>query len=344
MSKTYKLKEIAKHLNAHLVGDGECEINNIASLEKAKTGEITFLTSKHYEQYLASTQASAVILKEEFAKQCPGNCLIMKDPYLGFAKTAQLFDDTPRPAQGIHPTVVMGKDCIIGENVSIGPYCAIGDYVSIGKNTIIGSNTSIGPETKIGENNLIYTNVSIYHRIVIGNHCIIQSNAVIGSDGFGITKDEYNNWIKIPQQGRVIIGNKVEIGANTTIDRGALEDTIIEEGVKIDNQVQIAHNVHIGAHTAIAGCVGIAGSVTIGKHCILAGSAGISGHVTLTDDVIIAAMTGVSKSITEPGIYSAGFPAQPHLTWGKQLARFKRLENLIKRVKNLEKKNDDIEY
>ena len=210
---------------------------------------------------------------------------------------------------------------------------------------MIGPNTTIGDETIMGENNLIYANVSIYHHIVIGSDCIIQSNAVIGSDGFGMAKDDYHHWVKIPQQGRVIIGNKVEIGASTTIDRGALEDTVIEDGVKIDNQVQIAHNVHIGAHTAIAGCVGIAGSVTIGKHCILAGGVGINGHITLCDGVIITAMTGVSKSITEPGIYSAGFPAAPHLTWTKQCARIKKLEDLIQRVKNLEKNShsDELE-
>jgi UDP-3-O-[3-hydroxymyristoyl] glucosamine N-acyltransferase len=337
MSKTYTLAEIAQRLSAKLVGDAHCKIHRLAPISSAKQGDITFLSNDKYRSSLEQSKASAVILTEQSAKYCPTNHLIMKNPYLGFAKTAQLFDKTPKIVpSGIHPTVVIGTDCQIDNDVNIGAYAVLGDNVTIKKGTTIGAHTTIGTGTSIGEHCLIHNHVTIAHHIVIKNQVVIYSGAIIGSDGFGLAQDDHGQWINIPQQGRVVLFDHVNIGANTTVDRGTLEDTIIEEGVKIDNLVQIAHNVRIGAHTAIAACVGIAGSTTIGKHCIIAGAVGINGHISITDHVIITAMTGVSKSITQSGIYSSGFPAEPHIAWQKKCARVRRLDQLMQRVNKLE--------
>ena len=340
MTKAYTLFNISKIIKAKLVGDPDCTINGLKPIGMAKKGDITFLSDVKYLSFLEKTQASAVILTEENAPSCHTNQLIMNNPYLGFAKVAQLFDNTPPIAEpGIHPSVIMGHHCQIAKNVSIGPNVVIGDHVTIENGTTIGAQTTIGVGTSIGQNCRIHQRVTIEHHVILKNRVTIHSGAVIGSDGFGLAKDDQGNWINIPQQGRVIIHDDVNIGANTTVDRGALDDTIIEQGVKIDNLVQIAHNVKIGAHTAIAACVGIAGSTQLGKHCIIAGAVGINGHITITDNVIITAMTGVAKPITTPGIYSSGFPAEPHITWKKKCARIKRLDQLIQRVNKLETEN-----
>jgi UDP-3-O-[3-hydroxymyristoyl] glucosamine N-acyltransferase len=244
--------------------------------------------------------------------------LITRNPYLIYARIAQLFDCRSLPEKGIHPTALLGKNCDIHPTARIGAYCVIGNGCTIGADTCL------------------WPQVTLYEGTKLGERVIIHSGAVLGSDGFGNAR-EGAKWVKVPQLGNLCIGNDVEIGANTTIDRGSLEDTIIEDGVRLDNQIQIAHNVHIGAHTAIAACVGIAGSAKIGKNCLIGGAVGIGGHVTICDGVIITAMSGVSKSITQPGIYSSATIIQKNLAWRKMTVRLRYLDKLFERVENLEK-------
>lgn len=332
----YTLAELAAHLGAELQGDGNCTISSIATINKAVAGQITFLDNIRYRKYLPSTQASAVILARANLSDCPTNALILKNPYLGYAKVADLFKQIPGAEQGIHPSAVIDVNCKIHPTASIGPQCVIGREVTIGENVILGAGTVIGDRCTIGAGSRFWPRVTLYYDVCIGERAIIHSGAVIGSDGFGFAQDN-GSWRKITQLGSVVIGNDVEIGANTTIDRGAIDDTIIENGVKIDNQVQIAHNVTIGTNTAIAGCVGIAGTTTIGKHCAIGGGVGISGHVNITDGVIIVGGALVAQSIKEPGVYSSGLPAQPAMTWKKIMFRVLQLDTMAQKVRALEK-------
>jgi UDP-3-O-[3-hydroxymyristoyl] glucosamine N-acyltransferase len=337
--KKYTLHELANFLAAEFRGDSDCVITGIGAIVSAKPQQITFLNDSLYKSYLASTKAAAVIVKsEDITDKDLGNFIIVSDPYLAYAKISILFDDTPPMPIGIHPTAIIGDDCEVADDVCVGPFCVIGRKVKIGKGTRIEAGCVVGDETEIGEKSRLYANVTLYHKVKIGKYVLLHSGVVVGSDGFG-NANERGIWHKIYQLGTVIIGDDVEIGANTTIDRGAINDTIIEDGVRIDNQVQIGHNVHIGAHTAIAGCVGIAGSTKIGRHCMIGGGAGIIGHIEIADRVIITGMTSVGKSITEPGgVYASGIPATPHRAWWRTLARLMNLEELTHRVKILEKK------
>lgn len=341
LKNRHSLYELSCYLNAELKGDPDLAIHSIAPLHKAKAGQISFLHDNYladpkYKNFLKTTQASAVILSSKFSEFCSVNQLIMENPYLGYAKVAQLFAPKQNAKTGVHPTAAIGKNCQIADSASIGPQCVLGDNVYIGEGTIIGAGCIIGHNSTLGTNILLHAKVTIYHDIKIGDRVIVQSGAVIGSDGFGMVNDN-GAWYKIPQLGGVIIGNDVEIGANTTIDRGALEDTQIGNGVKLDNQIQIGHNVTIGAHTIIAGCTGIAGSVTIGKGCMIGGAAMISGHLELTDGVILTASTAVSTSIRVPGVYSSGVPSQPNVEWRKSAVRFKQLDEIARRLKKLER-------
>lgn len=334
---TITLQAIAERLAAKLVGDPHAIITSIGALDKAQPGQITFLENPHYKKYLESTQATAVIVKEEYAPLVKTNALIVKDPYVGYAKISVLFDDAPKVPVGIHPTAIVGKDCVIGPNVAIGPYCVIGDQVTLGKNVQIAAGCVIGDETTIGDNTRLCAKVIIYHKVKIGSRVILHSGVVVGSDGFG-NANENGQWRKIYQLGTAVIGNDVEIGANTTIDRGAIEDTIIEDGVRLDNQIQVGHNVRIGAHTAIAGCVGIAGSTKIGRYCMIGGGVGINGHIEITDGVIVTGMSSVGKSITQRGVYSSGVPAIPHKSWWRNYYYLTNLESLVRRLTAMEKK------
>lgn len=336
MNTTYTLQQIAEFLKAELKGDPSCSITGIGSLDKATSGQISFLKDSHYTKYLATTKASAVIVKPEHAMQ-DGNFIVVDDPYLAYAKISILFDDAPKAIPSIHPTALIGEDCEIGSGVSIGPYCNIGRRVKIGENVQIAVGCVVGDETIIGEATKLCANVVLYHKVKVGKRGLLHSGAVVGSDGFG-NANEKGVWHKIYQLGTVIIGNDVEIGANTTIDRGAIEDTIIEDGVKLDNQIQVGHNVHIGAHTAIAGCTGIAGSTKIGCYCMIGGGVGITGHIEITDGVIISGKSAIGKSITKPGMYASSIPAMPYRTWGRVLVRLAQLEDIVQRLNALEKK------
>lgn len=332
----FTLSYLSQVTESSLHGDPDCEIHRIAPLEKAQPGEISFLNNPRYLTDLQNTKASAVILPPQYLNDSPTNALVHENPLWIYTKLAELFFQTTPSEPSVHPTAIIGKDCTIDPTVSIGPYCVIGDYVSIGKNTVIQASCTIGARVTLGENGLLWPRVTIYHGATIGNRVIIHSGAVIASDGFGNVQNE-GTWVKVPQIGSVLIGDDVEIGANTTIDRGAIEDTVIGNGVKIDNQIQIAHNVHIGDHTAIAACTGIAGSAYIGKNCMIGGGANILGHIKIADNTIIAGASSVGRTIDTPGFYLSAFDALPHLKWKKNLVRFQQLDELIKRLFKLEK-------
>jgi UDP-3-O-[3-hydroxymyristoyl] glucosamine N-acyltransferase len=343
---TYTLAEIAKKLDAKLVVPIELDasevsqrqINSLATLTNAASGQVAFLANSKYQQQLNTTKASAVILAPDSVDTCPVSALVMDNPYMGYAILANLLDSTPKVACGLHKSAVIADDVSLGENVSIGANAVIESGAQLADNVSIGAGCFIGQGVKIGESTSLWANVTIYHRVEIGHHCLIQANTVIGSDGFGYApvKGPYK-WHKIPQIGTVIIGNHVEIGASTTIDRGALDNTEIRDGVILDNQIQIAHNVIVGENTAMAACSVIAGSTVIGKNCTIAGLVGVNGHINITDNCIFTGMAMVTKDITQAGVYSSGMPAAPNKEWNKSNARIKRLESLTKRVKELEK-------
>lgn len=338
---TYTLNELANAIGATVKGHGDCKIHNIASIVNAQPGEISFLADRKYQKYLTQTKASALLLDKKLAKNCPINALIMPNPKLGFIKLLALLRPEVRPKPGIHPTAVIGENCQIDPIVHVGAYAVIEDEVVIGSRTIIGAGTSIGRGSQLGVDCCLYNRVTLYHHTIMGDRNILHSGVVIGADGFGLAQDEQRRWIKIPQVARVVIGDDVEIGANTTIDRGALEDTVIGNGVKLDNLIMIGHNVRIGDHTAIAGCAGIAGSTTIGRHCMIGAGAGLNGHIDICDNVVITGMGMIQKSITKPGVYSSGTGMQPSREWHKSVIRFWQLEELAKRLKRLERLYDE---
>jgi UDP-3-O-[3-hydroxymyristoyl] glucosamine N-acyltransferase len=289
-----------------------------------------------YKKYLSTTTASAVILLPDDAKLCPVNAVISGDPYYTYAKIAKYFDDKPKSAVGIHPTAVIGKYCDIDASASIGPHCVIGDYVKIGPKVVIGPSSVVGEYSEIGEETYLNANVTIYHKISIGKRVLIGGNTVIGSDGFGIAKNK-GIWHKVPQLGGVVIEDDVEIGANCAIDRGAIENTVICRGVKLDNHIQIGHNVRIGENTAMAALVGIGGSTEIGKNCLIGGQTGFAGHIQVTDNVVVTGGSGVTSSIREPGVYSSGMHGVvTNREWKRNNARIHRLDKLMERVKELE--------
>jgi len=332
----YTLAELATLLEAELRGDPNCVITSVATLQNAQAQQIAFLDNIRYRKYLAETKASAIILSAANLEDCPTNALVMSNPYLGYAKVATLFKPTTTKQVGIHPSAVVGADCQIHPTVSIGPQCVIGAGVIIAEGVIIGAGSIIEDRCSIGAGTHFWPRVTIYHDVQIGERVVIHSGAVLGSDGFGFAQNR-GVWQKVPQLGRVVIGNDVEIGANTTIDRGAIDDTVLEDGVKVDNLVQIAHNVTIGAHTAIAGCVGIAGSTSIGKYCAIGGGVGINGHISITDGVIITGGSLVAQSIKEPGPYSSGLAAQPSGIWKKTIVRVNQLDMMMQKLRELEK-------
>lgn len=337
--KQCTLREIADFLSAKLQGDENCVITGIAPINKAVEGQISFLEQANYRPYLETTKASAIILAPAFANQTNANVLILDSPYVGYARVSSLFTNYPEVEIGINPRAVVGLECHIGQSARIAANCVIGNRVTIGENVQIDPGCVIGDDVSIGDNSKLYANVTIYHGVKIGKNNIIHGGVVIGADGFGMANDR-GRWVKIHQLGSVHIGDDVEIGANTTIDRGALENTIIEDGVKLDNQIQIGHNVRVGAYTIIAGCVGIAGSTKIGKHCMIGGGVGLNGHITIADGTIITARSAVHKSITEAGIYASGIPAMPHKKWWRVLKRMSQLEEIIERIHKLEHKNE----
>jgi len=332
----YTLAELASYLNATLDGDGDCKVSGLASLADATITDISFLSDSKYVAELAGCQAAAVVVSAEHADKVQGNVLVSDNPYLGFAKISCLFDDRPILPAGIDPSAKVAKGIRIAASTAIGPHAVVETGAVIASGVEIGAGCFIGADVHIGRDSKLAANVTVYHGVRIGARAIIHAGAVIGADGFGFANDQ-GQWRKITQLGSVTIADDVEIGANTTIDRGALKDTVIGEGVKIDNQVMVAHNVRIGKHTAIAACVGISGSTEIGSHCMIAGGVGFAGHLKITDRVFITAMSFVTKSITQPGSYSSGSAMMPTPQWKKNSVRVKQLDALVKQVRKLEK-------
>ncbi|MCU1796449.1 UDP-3-O-(3-hydroxymyristoyl)glucosamine N-acyltransferase [Pectobacterium polaris] len=336
-----RLDALAQQLDAQLHGDGDIVITGVASMHSAKTGQITFLSDSRYREQLAVTQASAVVLTEADLPYCQVAALVVKNPYLTYARMAQLLDTTPQPATDIAPSAVIDPDATLGQNVSIGANAVIESGALLGDGVVIGPGCFIGKDARIGAGTRLWANVTIYHRVELGEHCLIQSGTVIGSDGFGYANDR-GNWVKIPQLGTVRIGDRVEIGASTTIDRGALDDTVIGNGVIIDNQCQIAHNVVIGDNTAVAGGVIMAGSLKIGRYCMIGGASVINGHMEICDKVTVTGMGMVMRPITEPGVYSSGIPLQPNKVWRKTAALVMNIDEISKRLKAVERKVDNV--
>lgn len=335
MSISYRLSDVVAQLGGRVQGDGEVCITQVATLENARPDQISFLSNSKYRGQLADTRAGAIILGEADAHATVLPCIVSDNPYAYFAKVSALFNPPPRFGSGVHPSAIIDATAKISDSASIGQNVVIEAGASVAADSVIGAGCYIGANVIVGNKVRLYPRVTIYHDCVLGNNLIVHAGVVIGADGFGIAMDK-ERWVKVPQIGRVVIGDDVEIGANTTIDRGALDDTVIEEGVKLDNQIQVAHNVRIGAHTAIAGCVGIAGSAIIGRHCLIGGGARILGHLQLADHVEIAANTLVGKSIREAGAYAAIYPFSKAEDWRKNAVHLRHLDALSQRVKKLE--------
>jgi len=317
------------------MGDPGAEIRRIATLESAGPGDLSFVSHAKYLGQLRDTRASAVVLAKGHRNATGLPRILCDDPYLYYARAAQLLNPEARPAPGIHPQAVVEAGAEIASSATVGPFCHVARGARLGERVVLGPGCAIGEGAQIGEDGRLGPSVTIYSSCMIGKRVLIHAGAVIGADGFGLAP-EAGRWIKIPQTGRVVIGDDVEVGANTTIDRGALDDTVIEDGVKLDNQIQIAHNVRIGAHTAMAACVGVAGSARIGRHCSIGGAARIMGHIEIADHVTITATTFVTKSIKSAGAYTAVLPAEPVREWARTIARLRSLDRLSRRLSDLE--------
>lgn len=340
--KSIRLGELVDRFGGQLIGDPEILVSGIAPLNDADAHQLSFLSNPKLRKQAETTLAAALIVTQsdhlQIAEQYQGARIIAANPYVYFAHVAQFFDDLNKykPAAGVHPSAWVSPDAIVADTATIGAHVSIEAHVVVGANVVIHAGVSIGRGASIGNDSLIYSNVSIYDFCVIGERNIIHAGAVIGADGFGFAKDQ-GKWVKIPQTGRVVIGNDVEIGANTSIDRGALADTIIEDGVKLDNQIQIGHNCHIGENTAMAGCVGVAGSAKIGKNCTFGGAAMVLGHLTIVDNVHISSASMVSRSILEAGQYTGFYPLAKNADWEKTAVIVRNLGSVRDRLKALEK-------
>lgn len=338
---SHTLAELAERFGLRLRGDGNRRLEGIATLANANASQLSFLSNSKYTAQLASTTAGAVILREENLADCPVDALLAADPYVAYARVAALFERQPASAPGIHPTAVVDANATVSASASIGPCCVIGHGAVVEDGAVLGPHCIVGDDCTVGAQSRLVARVTLVTRVVLGRRVLVHPGAVIGSDGFGLAFDR-DRWVKIPQLGGVRIGDDCEIGANTTIDRGALDDTVLEEDVRLDNQIQIAHNVHIGAHSALAGCAAVAGSAKIGRYCMIGGNAGVLGHLEVADRVTITAKSLVTHSIREPGEYSSGTPLQDNRSWRKNAARFKHLDDFARRLAALEKdKNDE---
>ncbi|AKH68551.1 UDP-3-O-(3-hydroxymyristoyl) glucosamine N-acyltransferase [Spongiibacter sp. IMCC21906] len=336
-NKTEKsLSELAEYLDAELVGNPDHRISGIADLQCASASELSFINQESYLQHLPQSKTGAVILNSDFADKYAGNKLIVANTYLAYAKVSVLFESLSVLPTGIHPSAVVASSADIDPSAAIGANCVIGEHARIGRGVRIYSGVSIGDRAHIDDNTLIHPNVVIYHGVCIGKNGIIHSGTVIGSDGFGFAPSR-DGWKKIHQLGAVIIGNNVEIGSNCSIDRGALGDTIIHDGVIIDNLVHIAHNVKIGKRSAIAGCVGIAGSANIGENCTVAGAVAINGHISIADNSHFHGGTIVTKGNCEPGVFASTAPMQEVKKWRRSSVRYTQLDEMSNRIRQLEK-------
>ncbi len=334
---SHTLGQLAELAGAQLRGPSELPISGVATLASAKAEHIGFLANPKYREQLSATRAGAVILSAADAEAWNGPALITANPYLAFAKVASCFAPDDALPAGIHAGAAVHAEAMVDPSARIGPGAVVGAGARIGAGVTVGPNCSIENGAVIGENSVLVANVVLCRGVSVGRRCLLHPGVVIGADGFGQARDG-ERWAKVPQLGSVRIGDDVEIGANTTVDRGALEDTVIGNGVKLDNQIQVAHNVRIGEHTAVAGCTAIAGSTVIGRRCMIAGGVGIAGHLEIADDVTVLAMTLVTHSIRAKGVYAGSHPMQDVKSWRRNGARLRQLDELARRVRHLEKK------
>ncbi len=331
----WTVAQLAQKFGLEAAGDADTVIDGVCALQPGRAGALTFLADPRYAAQLETTTAAAVLLSARDRSRFAGPALIAKDPALAFARVAELFDSSREFTAGVHAAATVAAGARLGAGVGIGPHAVVEEGVEIGDGSWIGPGCVIRRDARIGAHSRLEANIYVGERCELGSRTSVLAGAVIGSRGFGLARAP-DGWIEVPQLGKVVIGDDVEIGANTCIDRGALDDTVIENGVKLDNMVQIAHNCRIGAHTAIAACVGMAGSTTIGQRCMIAGACGIGGHLKIADDVVILGFTMVTKSLTKPGVYGSGLPVLPARDWRKQVARVHRLKRLEERIEQVE--------
>jgi UDP-3-O-[3-hydroxymyristoyl] glucosamine N-acyltransferase len=321
----FSLGELAVRFGLTLRGEPSLRVRSVATLSRANTGALSFLANSRYRKQLESTQATAVLLRAEDESHCPVAALIDPNPYLAYARIAALMHPQASLAPGIHPSAVVAKGARIAASASIGPLAVIEDEAQIGERVLIGPACIVQKGACVGADSALLSRVNLYPGVTLGERCILHAGAVIGADGFGFAPNA-GTWVKVPQVGSVRIGDDVEIGANTTIDRGAIDDTVVENGVKLDNQIQVGHNVTIGAHTAIAACTGISGSTVIGQRCMIGGMVGFAGHLTIADDVVVTGCSLVSASIRNAGSYSSGMPTVETRLWRRMVAHLRRLD------------------
>ena len=330
---------LAVRHGCELRGDPDQVVERVATLAHADEHSVSFLANSGYRGQLGGTRAAAVILAPADAAACPVNALVSGDPYVVYARVAAELHPAPAPEPGVHPTAVVAPGVKVPGSCEIGPGAVVGSGVVIGDGVVVGARTVLGERVSVGKDTRLMPGVTVYPDVRIGARCIVHTGVVLGSDGFGFAREREGRYVKVPQLGSVVVGDDVEIGANTTIDRGAIDDTVIGDGVKLDNQIQVGHNVRIGRHTVIAAQTGIAGSTTIGERCTIGGKAGFAGHIVVADDVIIGGGTSVTGSIRAPGAYAGGgTPADELPRWRRNMARFSQLDELAKRVRSLEKR------
>ena len=325
MQGDFSLGELAVRFGLGLQGDPGLVVSRVATLSHAEPGAISFLANPRYRRQMESTRATAVLVGPDNAASCPVATLIDPNPYLAYARIADLMHPRALPVPGIHPSAVVSGSARIPASASVGPLAVIEDEVELGERVFVGPGCIVQRGARLGADTWLTARVNVYADVRIGQRCIVHAGAVIGADGFGFAPDA-GRWVKVPQVGTVQVGDDVEIGANTTIDRGAIDDTVVENGVKLDNQIQVGHNVTIGAHTAVAGCVGISGSTSIGQRCMIGGGVGIAGHLTIADDVVVTGCSLVSASIRQAGSYSSGMPAVETRMWRRMVAHLRRLD------------------
>ncbi len=329
------LGELAVRFGLELAGDPGAEVTAVATLSAAGPGTVSFLANPLYRRFLAHTRATAVVLDAEAAEDCPVASLVAANPYAAYARIAQVLYPAYSPEPGIDASAVVHARAVVAPDAHVGPQAVIEAGAVVGPRACVGPGSVVMQDAQVGADTRLLANVILYRGVLLGARCVLHGGVVIGADGFGFAPDR-DGFVKVPQVGSVRIGDDVEIGANTTIDRGAIDDTVIEDGVKLDNQVQIGHNVRIGAHSVLAGCVGVSGSSTIGRRCMIGGAVGVVGHLEIGDDVMVTGYSMVSRSLKGPGVYSSGIPAIETAEWRKAVARLRRLENLERRVATLE--------
>lgn len=329
------LGDLATRFGCELIGNPASVVTRVATLTNADSDSLSFFSNPAYRSQLQKTEAGAVVLRADVADNCPVAVLIAEDPYATFARIAAILHPPPTFPAGVHPSATIAASATVSEGAHVAAHVVIEHNAVVADNVSIGPGCVVGPRCRVGRGTRLHAHVTLVQDVSVGDRCIIHAGAVIGSDGFGNARSD-TGWIKVPQTGGVQIGNDVEIGANTTIDRGAIEDTVIEDGVRLDNLIQIAHNVRIGEHTAMASQSGVSGSTVIGKRCMFGGQSGIVGHITICDDVVVGGATMISKDIREPGFYTGSFPAEKDRDWKRKVARFRRLDDLVHRVRKLE--------